>query len=168
MILTLIYLIFSFILESFMSNIFTSTFSSISIFSTIYTIIALVVVYPFFYNDKKYYIIVLIFGFLFDMIYTSTIPFNMFVFLVMGIVIKMLYNYFPSNIFMTNIISIVSIITYHVVSFIILSIIGYADYSIVLLGNIIIHSILMTIIYTSISYLIINFIYNRYNIKMIK
>ena len=55
MILTIIYLIFSFILESFMSNIFTSTFSSISVFSTIYTIIALVIVYPFFYNDKKYY-----------------------------------------------------------------------------------------------------------------
>lgn len=168
MILTIIYLIFSFILESFMSNIFTSTFSSISVFSTIYTIIALVIVYPFFYNDKKYYIVLLVFGFLFDMIYTSTILFNMFIFFVVGIVIKLLYNYFPSNIFMTNIISIISIITYHVLSFIILSIIGYADYSIVLLGKIIIHSILMTIIYTSISYLIINFIYNKYNIKMIK
>ena len=95
MILTIIYLIFSFILESFMSNIFTSTFSSISVFSTIYTIIALVIVYPFFYNDKKYYIVLLVFGFLFDMIYTSTILFNMFIFFVVGIVIKLLYNYFP-------------------------------------------------------------------------
>ena len=45
---------------------------------------------------------------------------------------------------------------------------GYNDYNIMLLFNIIIHSIFMTIIYTSISYFIIKFMYNKFGIKYIK
>lgn len=44
---------------------------------------------------------------------------------------------------------------------------GYGDYSIILLFNIIIHSIFMTIIYTSISYFIMKFMYNKFDIKYI-
>jgi hypothetical protein len=69
---------------------------------------------------------------------------------------------------MTNIISYVGIIIYHILSFIILMITGYGDYSIILLFNIIIHSIFMTIIYTSISYFIMKFMYNKFDIKYIK
>ena len=105
---------------------------------------------------------------LFDILYTSTIFVNTFIFIVIGIVIKILYNILSDNVFMTNIISYIGIIVYHVLSFVILMFTGYGDYSIILLFNIIIHSIFMTIIYTSISYFVIKFIYNKFDIKYIK
>ena len=168
MIISILYLVISFLLEGIMSNIFPSTLSNISYFITIYTIISFVIIYPYFDNDKKYYLLILIFGILFDVLYTSTFFINIFIFIIIGIIIKLLYNLFPENIFMTNIISYICIIIYHILSFIILVIVGYNDYNIMLLFNIIIHSIFMTIIYTSISYFIIKFMYNKFGIKYIK
>ena len=168
MILLIIYVLFSFIIEGFMSNIFTSTLTNISYFTTIYTIISFVIIYPYFYNKKKYYILLVILGILFDMLYTSTFIVNVFIFLGIGFVIYLLNNILSDNIFMINIISIIAIITYHLLSFIILSIAGYANYSFLLLGRIIVHSIIMTVIYTSISYLIIKGLYYKFGIKHIK
>lgn len=168
MIISIIYLIVSFLLEGIMSNIFPSTLSNISYFTTIYVVIAFCIIYPYFDNDKKYFILIFIFGVIFDILYTSTIFVNTFIFIVIGIVIKMLYNVLPENAFITNIISYVGIVIYHVLSFVILIITRYGDYSIILLFNIVIHSIFMTIIYTSISYFVMRFIYNKFDIKYIK
>lgn len=168
MIISIIYLVVSFLLEGIMSNIFPSTLSNISYFTTIYIIISFAIIYPYFDNAKKFFILIFIFGILFDILYTSTIFVNTFIFIIIGIVIKILYNVLPENVFMTNIISYIGIIIYHILSFIILMITGYMDYSIILLFNIIIHSIFMTIIYTSISYFVIKFIYNKFDIKYIK
>ena len=168
MIISIIYLVVSFLLEGIMSNIFPSTLSNISYFTTIYIIISFAIIYPYFDNDKKFFILIFIFGILFDILYTSTIFVNTFIFIIIGIVIKILYNVLPENVFMTNIISYIGIIIYHILSFIKLMITGYMDYSIILLFNIIIHSIFMTIIYTSISYFVIKFIYNKFDIKYIK
>ena len=92
----------------------------------------------------------------------------MSLYLGIGFVIYLLNNILSDNIFMINIISIIAIITYHLLSFIILSIAGYANYSFLLLGRIIVHSIIMTIIYTSLSYLAIKTLFNRFDIKEIK
>lgn len=168
MIVSIIYLLLSFILDNFMSNIFPSTLSDISYFTTIYIIISFVIIYPYFSNEKKYYLLVIIFGILFDILYTGTFVFNMFVFLILSILIKMLNNVFPENIFTTNIISIIVISGYHMLSFVIFSIVGSIDYDFMLLINIVIRSTLMTIVYTSISYYVMKFIYNRFNIKQVK
>ena len=168
MLLLIIYVLFSFLLEGFMSNIFASSLTDVSYFTTIYTVISFVVIYPYFYNKKKYYILLIIFGILFDALYTSTFIVNVFIFLRIGFVIYLLNNILSDNIFMINIISIIAIITYHLLSFIILSIAGYANYSFLLLGRIIVHSIIMTIIYTSLSYLAIKTLFNRFDIKEIK
>lgn len=168
MIISIIYLVISFLLEGIMSNMFPSTLSSISYFTTIYMIIAFTIIYSYFDNDEKYFILIFVFGILFDILYTSTFMVNTFIFIIIGIVIKILYNILSGNVFMTNIISYVGIIIYHLLSFIILIITGYGDYSIILLFNIIIHSIIMTIIYTSISYFIIKFLYRKFDVKYIK
>lgn len=168
MIVSIIYIIISFILENIMSNIFITTLNNVSPFTTIYTIIALVVIYPYFVSDKKYFLLVIIFGFLFDTIYTSTILLNLTIFLVISLLIKTLNNIISDNIIMTNIISLISVATYHILTFIILNIVTSKSYSIILLGKILTHSIIMTIIYTSISYIIIKYLYSRLSIKQIK
>ena len=168
MLVSIIYLIISFLFESIMSNIFPTTFGNVSCFSTIYTIIAFVIIYPYFTNEKKYYILIIIFGCLFDILYTSTILINLMLFIIVAIVIKVLNNFISDNIFMTNIISIICIIIYHLLLFVILNLTTSGVYGISLLLEIITHSIIMTIIYSSISYLVIKFIYNKLDIKQIK
>ena len=168
MIISIIYLIVSFILDNFMSNIFPSTLTNTSYFTTIYILISFVILYPYFNNEKKYYILLVIFGILFDILYTGTFIFNMVLFIVVGINIKILNNLFPENVITTNLISIISITLYHVISFIILNLVSSISYDFMLLINIIIHSIIMTIVYTSISYFSIKYIFNKFNIKQIK
>lgn len=168
MIISIIYLVLSFILDNFMSNIFPSTLSDVSLFSTIYIAIAFVIIYPYFNSDKKYYLLIVIFGILFDILYTGTFLLNMFIFLILGILIKVLNNVFPENIFTTNLISVMIVGGYHILSFIILSIVGSINYDFMLLIDIILNSIIMTIIYTSVSYFCMKFIYGKFNIKQIK
>ena len=168
MIVSIIYLIVSFVLENVMASIFPATLGSVSYFTTIYTIIALVVIYPYFANEKKYYILVIIFGALFDILYTSTLLINVVFFLLIAVIIKVLNTIMSDNIFTTNVISIISIIIYHLLSFVILNLETSQTYSLILLGKIITHSILMTIIYTTISYVIIKLIYNKLDMKQVK
>lgn len=168
MIVSIIYLVVSFVLENVMASIFPATLGSVSYFTTIYTIIALVVIYPYFANEKKYYILVIIFGALFDILYTSTLLINVVFFLLIAVIIKVLNTIMSDNIFTTNVISIISIIIYHLLSFVILNLETSQTYSLILLGKIITHSILMTIIYTTISYVIIKLIYNKLDMKQVK
>ena len=168
MIASIIYLIISFILDNIIYNIFPTTLSNISYLTTIYIIISFVIIYPYFNNERKYYVLLIIFGLLFDILYTSTFVFNMVLFITLGIIIKMLNNIFPENIFTSNLISIISISSYHILTFIILSLVSSINYDIILLINIITHSIIMTIIYTTISYFLVKYIFGRYNIKHIK
>ncbi len=168
MLWVIIYLFFSFILEGFMSNIFFSTLSDVSIFSTIYTIVAVVVIYPYFMNEKKYFLIVGFWGLLFDFVYTSTFPLNLLIFLLIGFIVKLLNNLLQSNVLTNNLISFLCIVFYHIFSFVILTIVEYGDYNIMLLFNIIIHSILMTLIYATVGYFIFKLIFSKFGLKQIK
>jgi len=168
MIISIIYLVLSFILDGFMSNIFPSTLTDISYFTTLYIIISFVIIYPYFGNERKYYILVMVFGLLFDILYTGTFIFNLILFFGIGIFIKVLYNIFPENVFTTSIISVLCIMIYHVISFAILGLISNISYDFMLLIDIVIHSLFMTILYTSISYFVMKIVYNRFNIKYIK
>lgn len=168
MIISVIYLIISLILEVVMSNFFSSTLTNVSLFTTIYTIIGLVILYPHFNNDKKFYLLVTIYGILFDILYTSTFMFSLIIFLIVGISIKILYNVFPENIFMTNLISFISILLYHLLCFILLNLFSGISYDFIILVNIILGSIIMTIIYTTISYYVVNYFFDKFGIKYIK
>ena len=168
MIISIIYLVISLVLEVVMSNFFYSTLSDVSLFTTIYTVVGLVIIYPYFNNDKKYFLLVMICGVLFNILYTGSFVYTFLMFIIIGVIIKLLYNVFPENVFMTNLISILVITAYHVFSFVILNVMSTTNYAFILLINIVLGSILMTIIYTTISYYIIKFIYGRRNIKQIK
>lgn len=165
MIISILYLIISLFLEVIMSIFFPSTLNNVSLFTTIYTIIGFVIIYPYFSNMKKYFLLIIIFGSLFGILYGSGFVFSLFLFLLVAIVIRLLYNIFPENIFMTNLISYISIFIYHLLSFIFLNLFSSISYSFMTLVNILFGSIIMTIIYTSISYFIMRLIFNKRVIK---
>lgn len=168
MIVIILYMILSFILDNFMSNIFCSTLTDISYFTTIYIIISIAIIFPYFINKKKFYILLCVFGLLFDILYTGSFILNMVLFFVVGLLVKILNNIFPENVFTSNMLSLASIICYHILSFLILSLVSSVTYDFVLLVNIILHSILMTVIYSTISYFGLKYVFNKFDIKLVK
>lgn len=159
-----VYIILSFLLDGLISNYLNFTISSISYFTTIYTIISFAVSYNYFSNKKKYLLVLLIMGLLFDIVYTNTFPLNVIVFILIGMLVGYLDESLPSNILTINIKSYLSIILYHILSYLILLISHYNSYDLYLLKEILLRSIIMTIIYTTLSY----FIIKKINPKKIK
>ena len=161
----IIYVIISFLLDGIISNILPFNLVDPSYFKTIYSVISLVIIYNYFDNHQKYLTILITLGIFFDIIYTNTFILNIIVFLIIYIVLSNLDYIITTNIFTINLKSIVCISTYHITTYIILLLANYNNYSIKLLGLILIRSIIMTIIYTTISYLIMNKIYEYKRIR---
>jgi rod shape-determining protein MreD len=168
MIISVILLIFSFLLEGFLSNYMAFSLGATSAFSTVFTLITFVVLYPYFQNEKKYYLLLIIFGLLFDMVYTNTFIFNAILFLLVGIILQILSNIFPNNIIGLIITSLLSIFAYNILSFIFLSLVNYYDFSLMLLLKILLNSVAMTIIYTLVIYYVSNYLFKRFKIQQIK
>lgn len=168
MIIAIIYVTLSFILDGLISNYISINLVNPSYLRTIYTVISLIVIYHYFENKKKYLYILLILGILFDIVYTNTFCLNIFIFFIIYLIIKQLDYLIDNNLFTINIKGILSIITYHVLTYIILLLVNYNDYNLNILLTIIIRSIIMTVIYTTISYLLLNKIFKKIDNRKIK
>ncbi len=168
MFFSIIILIFSFLLQGIISNYFTFTLNNMSCFLTIYPLITLLVLTPYFENSTKILFLVILFGLLIDIVYTNTFIFNACLFVVTYFLSKAFHFLFPYNLFTINISNLLSIFSYHIISFLFLSIVKYDGYGISVLFNVLSHSILMTIIYGSIIYMVIRFVFRKFELKEVK
>lgn len=168
MIIIIIYTIISFFLDGLISNFTSINIIDPSYFRTIYSVIALVISYHFFENDRKYLKILIILGILFDIVYTNTFLLNIFIFIIIYLFIKRINICIPNNLLTINLKSLLAIIIYHSLSYLILLLANYSNYQFDLLILILSRSVIMTIIYTTISYLIVKKIYYKKYFKKIK
>ena len=167
-IISIVSLIVSFLLQGFMSNIFNFTISSLSIFSTIYLVVNIVVLKQYFEDDKKFLIIIIIFGLLMDIVYSDTVLFNVFIFIIIFYLNKFLSAFLPYNIMMINLFSLLSVTCYHLITFFFLRILNFDTYTLYVLCKIIACNVIMTIIYTSLLYVILGKLYKRFDLKIIR
>ena len=165
MIVAVIYVIISFLLDGLVSTILPFNLTNPSIFKTIYSIVSLVIIYNYFDNKQKYLTILIVLGIFFDIVYTNTFILNIVVFIIIYIFLTSIDYMIPTNIITINIKSISCVSLYHILTYIILLLANYNSYSLKILVIILLRSILMNIIYTSISYLIMNKIYDNKLIK---
>lgn len=168
MIMIIIYTIISFLLDGFMSNHINNSLTNYSIFNTLYTIIALVIIFNYFENDKKYLSILIVTGILFDLVYTNSFPINTIIFIIIYFLLKLLNLYIPNNLLTINFKTILAITSYHILTYFILLLTNYYHYSFKILLMVIVRNITMTIIYTTISYLIFKKYYFKIYMKKIK
>ena len=133
MIIMLVYTVISFLLDGLISNYISIDIANPSYLRTIYSVIALVIIYNYFENDNKYLKILIILGILFDIVYTNTFLLNIFLFIIIYFIIKMLNTYIPNNILTINLKTLLAIAIYHTLSFLILSLANYNSYSLKLL-----------------------------------
>jgi rod shape-determining protein MreD len=168
MIIVIILSSISFIIEGILSNYLNYTIINPTIFKTIYTLITLIIVSKYFNNSQKYYLIVFVFGLLYDIVYTNTFILNAILFLSIAFLSNIIKNIFSDTIISANIISLLSIFLYHIFSFAILQIIAYNIYDFELLLTIITHSIIMTIIFTTIIYYLSQYLFTKLDKKQIR
>lgn len=168
MIIVSIYLVLCLILEGISSLYISYSLINPSIFMTLYVIVGLVVIYPYFINKKKYLYLVIIFGILFDVIYTNTILINLVIFILIYLFNRLLDEILPNNIFVINIKSYLAVILYYTLTYVIMVLTNYASYSVSMLFRVYYSNIIMSIIYTTLSYIVIGILTNKFNVKEIK
>ncbi len=168
MIIVSIYLILSFLLEGISSLYISYNLINPSIFMTLYVVVGLVVIYPYFINKKKYIYLVIIFGVLFDIIYTNTLLINLVIFILIYLFNRLLDEVLPDNIFIINIKSYLAVILYYTLTYVIMILTDYASYPISMLFRVYYSNIIMSIIYTTISYIVLRVLMNKFNVKEIK
>ena len=140
----------------------------IYIISTLYVLVALLIISSYFENRKKYFILLIVFGFVIDVVYTNTFILNVCLFIVCYFISKLFHSFFPYNWFTLSFSNIICVCSYHIITFLFLSVLRYDIYGIFSLFKILSHSILMTVIYTIIVYTIIVFVRKKFQIKEVK
>jgi rod shape-determining protein MreD len=148
---------------SFFLDGLLSVYQNISILELIYfrpmfTVAALSLVYLWYFkNHKYYYRTCFITGFFYDLLYTNMLPLNILIFFMLGLIIQKLYSFFKVNLMNGIIINLITIITYHVITFVILFLIGYLSLDLSSIS----HNFLGIIITNSVFYIILYFIFRR-------
>ena len=168
MILAIVTLLFSFLVQGIISNYIGYSINHLSWFLTIYPLINLLILIPYFQEQKKNLLLVIVFGLFMDIVYTNTFILNACLFTLIYYFSKCFHFFFPYNLFTVNISNLLSIFLYHIISFLFLLLLRYDHYSFMVLVKMLTHSVVMTIIYTSIMYLLIHFIYDKLDLKEIK
>lgn len=167
-ILSVIIFLISFLLQGLISNVHNYTIIHMSIFSAIYLLLALVVLQPYFENDKKFITILLVFGILFDITYTNTFVLNTCIFIIIFYLNKFLNFIFPYNLFTVNMFALISMIVYNVITFIFLTVFKFDSYGFLILLKIIACNIFMTVTYTTIIYYIVLWCSKKFKLKTVK
>lgn len=168
MIIYIITLVLSFLLDGFVPNYTNILLNNNSLFSTTFSISAIIIIAPYIENNKKYLIISLIIGALFDIAYTNTFLLNMFVFLILSLIIRFLYQVLSNHPILPIILSVLGIVLYNCITYIILIVCNYTTLSINNLITCIEKNLIMTIIYSSIITIILHKLDKNHKLKIIK
>lgn len=155
-------LIFSFFAESMFSNLVSSDL----VLSPLFTLVSLILIYPYF-NKKNstYYKFCFAIGLLYDLVYTDTMIVNAFLFVFIGWIIAKLNNVLANNYLNNAIMSVIIIIVFRIITYLLLVITGNIDFSLMLLFKGIYSSLLSNIIYVAIGFILTDIISRKLKIE---
>ena len=155
-------LVISLLLEAIFSNIVSLN----SLFIPLFLITSLVIIYPYFCKKNiNFFLVCLVSGFLYDLIFADSLFINTLSFSFAGIIIILGYSYVNYSIYSSNILNIIVIILYRIISYLLLCIIGYTTFNENILLSGVSSSLILNIIYGLILYLVIDMISKIFVIK---
>lgn len=156
--------IIAFLLE----HLFSTFVSTSSLFLPLFVLITLILVYPFYYNNKLGYLkYALIVGILYDIIFTNTLFFNMLLFFLMALIIQKVSFVIIINFLNINFITALTIVIYLIISYFLLVVIDYKDFNFNYLLKITYSSLIINVIYNFLAFLIIEKLSQKYKITRI-
>lgn len=166
MLIGLIVLTISFFLDGTVSNYLPFAYDQLYLLKTMFTIISLIVIFPYFnHNDKKYYQVAILFGLLYDVVYTNSFPLNTILFLLLALFIKKINEMVAYHYFNVLITTFTTIVFADLINVMVLNIINYTNINLYAFLYKIGNSLLINLIYISIIYIILEFVSHKYKIK---
>lgn len=144
----IIIIIISFILDGVLTNFLPFTVNNLSLFTPLLTLVAITIIYPFYRKEeKKYYLIVIITGLVYDLFYTNLLFFNAILFFVLALITKLINKNFEVDYLGYPIYLIIMITIYELLTALVIIIFNLVPMDITRLLYKITHSLLLNIIY---------------------
>ena len=157
----IILMLLSFFLDSILSIIVSHN----GLFLPLFSVVVLVIIYPYFKGDKlSYFKYSAIYGLVYDIVYTDTLFMNFFVFLIIALGIHFISYLLSDNIYTNLLLILIAIILYRFVSYVLLVIAHHIGFSFFLLFESIYSSLIINVIYGSILYILVNKYAKRHKI----
>lgn len=159
----IIILIISFILDGILTNFLPYLVNDLSIFTPLLTVVSIFIIYPFYKKkEKKYFIILIILGLIYDLSYTNLLFFNAILFLGIGFISKYIYTNYEVTYIRLIIYVVILITIYESATALIIFLFQLTPVTIYKVFYKISHSLLLNIIYIELIYLILNLIPKKY------
>ncbi len=163
MIISLIIVIISLLLDGILSNFLPYLYTNLSIFTPLFTLVSIFMIYPFFKKkEKTYFILIFIVGIIYDLLYTNLLFFNGVLFITIGLLIKYIYKTYEITPLRLILYVIILITSYELLTSLVLLIYNVVEVTFYKVFYKIINSLVLNIIYSEIIYLIIKIIPNKY------
>ena len=148
-------LLISFILEGIVSNLVPAN----SLFIPLFAIVALLVSYPYFNDNRvKYLIYSGALGFLYDLVYTNTPFINTFSFLISSLIIILICKFITINKLNLILIALFILLFHQTVNYILLCLFNYRIFNNITLLEGLYSSLIINVIYSYIAHIIISII----------
>jgi len=159
MIISIIIVIISLFLDGILSNFLPYLINDLSLFTPLFTLVSIFIIYPFFKKkEKKYLITIFIIGIIYDLFYTNLLFFNGVLFFIIGLLTIYFYKIYEMNSIKLLIYIILVITIYEVLTASILLVFNIVPITFYKVIYKISHSLILNIIYGELLYLIIKII----------
>ncbi len=150
------------IVSFFLDGILSRYISPNSLFLPLFTIVSLVIIYPYFNDNARYFKYIAIMGLLYDIAYMDLLFYNCFIFVILGFVNIFIQYLLSNSVYINVMISTIIIILYRISNFIYANIVGYVSCKDLFVT--IYSSLLLNIIYCIILYNISDYFSKKYKI----
>ena len=156
-------IIFSLLLDGFLTNILPYNVNNLSLFTPMFTILLPIIIYPFYIKqERKYLVTLIITGIIYDIFYTNLLFYNSIILFIFGLIMIKLYKNIGYNYIKVIIYSILGIILYELFNTIMILIFNLVPITLYKIIYKISHSLLLNILYVSILYSLINKLPKKY------
>lgn len=164
MIISSIIIIISLILDGLLSNFLPFMVGNLSIFTPLFTVVSIMIIYPFFRKREKnkYLITLAMTGLIYDLLYTNLLFLNMIVFVILGFCTMLSHKYLDTNFIMILIKTIALIILYQALTsfyFWVFQVVPVSWNDFLYLVE---HTLLINIIYAELGYILIRILPKKY------
>ena len=156
MMVPMIILVISFFLDGILTNFLPYTVGDLSLFTPMITIVALVIIYPFFVKRLRFYFITcFVTGIVYDFFYTNLLFYNAILFFCIGCITLLLERFVRRNWLSVLLFIFVAIVGYECMNAVIILIFQLVPMNFERLFYKITHSLLLNLCYGEILYFII-------------
>lgn len=158
----LIIIILSFFLEGIFSNLVPTDM----FLSPLFTLMSLILIYPYFNkHNGSYYKVCFLTGLLYDLVYTDTIVFNAFIFCLIGLIIVKLNNVLANNYLNNSLMAVIVIALFRIVTYFFLLLTGNMSFDFMILLKSVYSSLISNILYVCLGYIITDSISRKLKIQ---